>query len=237
MALWNIPQRAVILRADQLKADSATALESAYTTTNIGQTEMADRATSFPFTAVNDALLNSAGRMVELIGLDTSSHYRTYFKDVTASLASGADIPTTSATSKPIIGVIGDVRDAVTNRRLTAAPYADVIRLVDISSVVTLSPHHYYSDNKRIWHSRTNVVADVVIWSETDQRVLMNSTPNRGECPFPESLLGALIEGALSFIFRGEFNKEQAEQHWNRWNVLLQDAGIRTDVEQRIATA
>lgn len=241
MALWNIIQRQVILRANQLKADSATALETAYTDTDIGATEMSDRATSFPPTAIDDAILNSAGRMVELIGLDKDSHYRSYFAGSTSNLAgnvvTGTAIPTTSSTSKPIIGVIGVVRDSSTGKRLTAQPYEAIIRLINISSTFNQTPHHFYTDNTKIWHTRTNVVADVVIWLESDQRTLLTSTPARGACPFPESLHAALVEGALSFLFRGEFNLQQAEMHWNRWNTLLQDAGIRTSVEQRIATA
>lgn len=229
-----------MIRANQLKANSATALEAAYVVSNIGTTEMGDRATSFPKTAIDDAILDAGGRMVELIGLDKDSHYRSYFAGVTSNLAggvvTGTAIPTTSSTSKPIIGVIGTVKDSSTGKRVTAQPYEAVIRLINLSSSFNQSPHHFYTDNTKIWHTRTNVVADVVIWSDTDQRTLLTSNP-RGACPFPESLFAALVEGSLSFLFRGEFNLQQAEMHWNRWNTLLADAGIRTDVEKRIATA
>lgn len=240
MALYNIIQRQVIIRANQLKANSASALATAYDVTNIGDTEMGDRATSFPKKAIDDAILGAGGRMVELIGLDKDSHYRTYFAGVTSNLAggvvTGTAIPTTSSASKPIIGVIGNVRDSSTGKRVTASSYESVIRMINLASSFNQSPHHFYTDNTKIWHTRTNVVADVVIWSDTDQRGLLESNP-RGACPFPESLFAALVEGALSFLFRGEFNIQQAEMHWNRWNTLLQDAGIRTQVEQRIAVA
>lgn len=236
MALYNIIQRSVFLRANLFVADTAAAIESAYILANPGATELDDRSVEFPYSACNDAILQSAERMVGLIGLDVESPYRSYFAGVTSSLATGATIPTTSSASKPVVGVIGEVRDASTSKRCTAVPYEAIIRLTNILSYFNTQPHHFYTDDTRIWHTRTNVVADVVIWLESDQRALLESNP-RGACPFPEVLFPALIEGALSFLFRGEFNLEQQNHHHNRWNELLQDAGIRTQIEQRIATA
>jgi len=224
-----------MIRANLLKADSASALATNYAVANIGDTEISDRGNMFPKLAVDDALLSSASRMVELIGLDKNSNHRTYFAGVTSSLATGVVIPTSSSTSKPVIGVIGDVRDASTAKRCSAAPYEAVIRATNIISYFNTQPHHYYTDNTRIWHTRTNVVADVVMWSETDQRALMITNPT-GACPFPDDLIPALVEGALSFLFRGEFNFQQAESHRARWNEMLADAGLKTPILERVAT-
>lgn len=154
-------------------------------------------------------------------------------------MATGATIPILSSTSKPVIGIIGDVRDASTSQRCTAVDYPEILRLTRLitASYFVTVPHHYYTDNVRIWHTRTNVTCDVVMWLESDQRTLMESTPARGACPFPESLIPALVEGALSALYKGQFNMDQADKHLARRNQLLQEAGMRTDVQQRIATS
>jgi len=215
--LWSIPQRITILRANQLAADSATALQTAYTDTGIGQTEMGDRAIEFPFEAINDALLEAGSQIVQAIGNDPHSPYRTYFAGVTASLATGANIPTTSSASKPVIGKIGDVLDASTSQKYTLVPY-QVVQAYNVlkTNILKVNPYQYYTDNKRIYHTGTNVVADVVIWSNADQTALMITDP-RGACPFPENLLSLLVDGALSRIFRGTFNIQQAPEYYRKW--------------------
>lgn len=239
--LYNIIQRAVLLRAGQLKADSAAALENAYADVNVGQIEMEDVAIHFPFTAVNDAILNAASRIVGMIGREQDSPYRTFFADATASITgsvlSGTAIPDSGTGGSPRIGVIGNVRDVDSGKRLTASDYATVIRLIEQSDLFEVPVYHYYTDNIRIWHTTASAVLDVVVWSETTQRSLMTSTPARGSCPFPDDLLPALVEYSLSFLFRPGFNEELAEQHRERANEMLVDLGIRTAVEERIATA
>jgi len=224
--LWSIPQREIILRANQLMASSATALQTAYTATGIGQTQMSDRATEFPFEATNDALLEAGSQIVQAIGKDPHSPYRTYFAGVTASLASGANVPTTSSASKPVEGKIGDVLDASTSRKYTFAPFQVVQGYNTLkTNILKVNPYLYYTDNKRIYHTGTNVVADVVIWSVTDQTALMITDP-RGTCPFPESLLPLLVDGALSRIFRGSFNIAQAPEYYKKWVDGMNTLGV-----------
>ena len=226
-------QRQVILRSNQLAADSASTLATAYAVTTIGNTQMADRAIEFPAKAINDAILNAMERMITLIGEDKNSPYRTFFHDVTASLANGATIPTISTNSKPRIGVIGDVRDATSSDVLQALPKQNVLSIRAMTLKQT--PLNYYTDNVRIWHTRTNVVADVVVFSITDEIAKMESEP-RGNCPFPDNAIEAIVIGALSYIFKDTFNLQQAEAYRSRWNDCLERIGIKTNVQERIQT-
>ena len=239
--LYNIVQRAVMLRAGQLKADSAAALENAYSDSDVGQIEMDDIAIHFPFTAVNDAILNAGSRIVGLIGKEIDSPYRVFFADTTSNLTgltlSGIAVPSTGTGGSPRIGVIGNVRDVDSGKRLTAADYATVIRLIEQTDIFEAPILHYYTDNIRLWHTVASAVLDVVVWSETSQRTLMTSTPTRGSCPFPDDLLPVLVEYSLSFLFKAGFNEETAELHRARANEMLVDLGIRTQVEERIAVA
>lgn len=218
-----------------MQADSASALATAYTQTTPGQTQMEDRAIEFPAVAVYDALLNAGDRLVGIIGLDRHSQYRSHFAGVTASLASGATIPTTSSTAAPIVGVIGEVRDATTSKKLVAKEYQDVIGISNMT--LKQSPHWYYTDNTRIWGTRT-MVADVVVWDKNAQLALMAASP-RGTCPFPQDLHEALVCGALSYIFRGDFNSNQANVWRGYFNDKLQELGAHlsmADVDARKIT-
>lgn len=232
--LWDIPQRQVQLRANQLAADSASALQTVYTSAVPGQSGMGDRAVEFPFEAINDALLNAGDKIVRAIGQNPQSTYRAYFADVTASIASGAVIPVASTTSKPIIGQIGVVKDASSPfRKHTLAPF-QIVQDYNVlkTNILNVNPYLYFTDNTRIWHTSTNIVADVVIWSKTDQTALMISTPARGTCPFPEDLIEVLVCGALSYIFRGNFNIAQVGIWNNKFEAGLQALGVQPSITQ-----
>jgi hypothetical protein len=138
-------------------------------------------------------------------------------------LATGALLPTSSSTSKPVIGVIGEVRDASGGALMNFAPERVVKGYNTLkTNIVKVQPNLYYSDNVRIWHTTTNVVADVVIWSKTDQLALMATNP-RGTCPFPEDLIELLVEGALAKVFRDKFNMEQAGIYQARFETHIQE--------------
>lgn len=231
--------RQVALRANQLQADTATALQTAYTTALIGQTEMSDRAIEFPKEAIDDAILNAGDRIVNLIGLDKNSPYRGNFAGVTSNVASGSLIPLISASSKSRIGLIGDVLDASTSKKLAAKDYQEVIGYSNMTLKQT--PHWYYTDNVRIWHTRTNVVIDIIVWDKSDQLTLLAQTGGgvRGACPFPQDLHEALVCGALSYIFRGNFNNEQVGMWRGYFNDTLQILGAHLasdEVEKRKLT-
>lgn len=217
-------QRQVILRANQLQADSAATLSTLYATATIGQTEMGDRATEYPALAINDAILNAGDAMVNAIGNNRHSPYRVFFADVTGSLANGATVPLVSTTPKPRVGIIGDIRDAGTNQKLTAASFQVIQGYNNLkTNILKVNPYLYYTDNVRVWHTTTNVIADCVVWSKTDQQTLMQATPTRGACPFSEDLIECLICGALGYVFRGTFNVEQVD----KWRAYFVDSLTR----------
>lgn len=223
--LWLIPQREVLLRANLLPATAGATQTSNYATANIGDTQMADRSIQFPELAVDDALLNAADVMVGRIGANPQSPYRPFFADVTASLASGATLPLVSSGSKPIVGVIGDVRDAITPFRKLNFVDERVVQGFNTlkTNILKVNPYQYWTDNVRIEHTLANVIADVVIWSKTDQLALLQSNP-RGACPFSEDLIPLLVVGALSFVFRDKFNESQAAIYAQKFEAGLAEA-------------
>jgi hypothetical protein len=218
MATWDKIQRAVMLKANELNAADASTLASVYSVSTIGQTELNDRAIEFPFAAINDAILDACGMIVERIGENVNSPYRSYFHDTTDSLTDGARIPEYSQAGHPVIGRIGTVRDATTNEELEMVP-RQVVKGAD-SITLKVSPHLYAIDGSRIWHTRTSVIADVVVWESQVERYWLESSP-RGICPLPDALHPTIVNGALSIIFRGDFNSDQAPVYTTKFETVL----------------
>jgi hypothetical protein len=215
MASWNYVQREVAIKANQLNAADASTLASLYASA-ITQTQLNDRGIEFPFSAINDSILDAGGKMVDRIGHNVNSPYRSYFRDETDNISDGGKIQEFSQAGHPKIGFIGAVRDSSTGRELEMVSRQQV----DGADALTLkiSPHLYFTDQQRIGHTRDSVVADIVVWEAAVERVWMESAV-RGECPFPDSLIGALVSGSLHYLFRSKFNNEQAEQ----WGARFQD--------------
>lgn len=220
MATWDKLQRAVMLKANELNASSAANLASTYSVSTIGQSELADRGIEFPFSAINDAILDACGTMVERIGQNQQSPYRSYFLDTTDSILDGSRIPEFSQAGHPVVGKVGAIRDSSDNNECEFRSREEVAGANNISTL-KITPYFYNSDGSRIWHTRDAVVADVVVWESQVHRYWLESNP-RGICPFPDSLHPGIINGALSLIFRGEFNIEQSEGFAKRFMVTLE---------------
>lgn len=217
---WDKLFRAVAIRANLLSADTTSALETAYTDIDIGQTELDDRAIEFPKAGIDDALLMAGDRVVRAIGAARFSPYRKDFTDTTAGLASGSLLPLHSNTGVPIVGVVGQVRDGTTD---ALCEMLDTREEVEAIRALTLKvpPHFAWTDNIRIVHTRTTIKADVVVWDKAAERVKMATSP-RGDCNFTEDLHEALICGACATLFRATFNNEQA-QAWAQYFLTALD--------------
>lgn len=210
---WEKLFRQVALKGNLLKASVASTLETGYTNATIGDAEMLDRGVQFPKTAVDDALLAAGDRVIRRIAADPMGRYRKEFTVETAALVHGSILPT-DVGGTPIVGELGTVREQtdfqdlakVTKQELDAYMGAGLIQPV----------LYYATDGARFWHGMgaTQVKADVCVWSKTAQLDLLDANP-RGTCPFNADLHEGLINLALSILFRGMNNQEQAEQ----WKV------------------
>jgi hypothetical protein len=216
MGTWEKIQREVMLKANQLNAADASTLASVYSVTSIGQTQLNDRGIEFPFSAINDSILDAGGKIVNAIGHNINSPYRSYFHDQTDSISDGGRIQELSQAGHPKVGFIGAVYDSSTGKELelVSRPQVDGADALPLR----ISPHLYFTDQQRIWHTRTSVVADIVVWEAQVERYWMEASV-RGDCPFPDSLNDVLVSGALTYLFRSKFNMEQADQ----WGARFQD--------------
>lgn len=215
--------RNVAIRANLLTSPDSTTLETNFTNAIIGQTELLDKAVEFPFSAINDSILMAADRMISAIGNNPFSYYRKFFLDVTPSISNGNKIPNSVLSTAQIVGVPTAIRDASDSIELEFAPRQKVDLINDLTTKA--SYYFFFTDGTRIWHTRPNVVADVVVWDKGIERIKLEDTPARGVCPFPDDLHEALICGAISYLFRSSFNNEQFQAWKQTFNEKLIELG------------
>jgi hypothetical protein len=219
---WEKLFRQVALKGNLLKASVAATLETAYSTATIGASEMLDRGSQFPKTAVDDALLAAGDKVIRQIAADPNSRYRKEFHSETAALTSG-DVMPTEVGGVPIVGVFGTVRETNTNTDMQQVTKQQLDAYLGITLKQGL--YYYAIESVRLWHTQpTGVVkADACLWSKTTQLALLAASP-RGACPFNSDLHEAVVNIALSILFRGMNNQEQAEQWKVRGDQSLAEA-------------
>lgn len=202
--------RQVCLKGNLLRSESAALFETYYTDPEVGATQMLERASEFPKSAIDDCILAAGDRLVRAIGKHPTSPYRKDFTDQTNPLQYGEKIPTFSQFGFPIVGVIGAVRDVDTDEEFERADSRQ--QITDYNALILKSDvRMYWTDNVRVWATGANreVVCDVVVWSKDDERAKLVATPTRGDCLFTEDLHEALVVGALGTLMRGTFNDSQ----------------------------
>lgn len=216
---WNYIFRQVILRGNLLASENPTVLQSNYTVPAIGQSQMLGNATEFPKEAVDDCIVNASDLLVGAIAADENSPYRGFFGSDSPNITNGSTIPLVSASGKPRIGVVGSIRDSSTNKKLKFKDFDSIANLENIDSLQEI--YWCYTDNVRLWHTRENVIADIIEWDKDSVYAALASTP-RGTIPFPGDLHESLVCGALSFLFRNNFNVEQVDRWRQYFNQTLQ---------------
>lgn len=213
MSNWASVIREVLLRGNFFAGDNA-AIAASYDTASFSQASITANGGEYSFNALVDSILDAHAWMVKAIGENRNSEHRRWFQDVTASIANGGLIPTTGVTSKPRFGVISDVKDASDGRFCTEQPRA----VIDICnrghSRVKSEKYYFYSDDVRIFHSRINVVAEIVTWDRAAERSAIIANNGTAQCSMPEGLLPDLINGSLATIYRDTFRFSSAMVHW-----------------------
>lgn len=214
---YDLIYRQVALKANLIDSVSATTMTSSYELSSIGTTELGERAAVFPNKSIEDAILNAGGQVVSVIGHNYKSPYRNYFAAVTGNVTNGGLIGPQSSGSKDIVGIIGEVRDSSSAARMQFKSYQEILSVRNVTLKYT--PYWYFTDNVRIWHTVTNVVADVVIWHRSDQATLVAA---RGACPFPSDLYPVIVAGAVSDLGRQSFNLEQSSMWAQKFTAYLE---------------
>ena len=182
-----------------------------------------------------DCILNTHGALALAIAnardpvTKIGNHpWRSSFRDRTASLAEGANLPIVGAGGKTIIGAYGAVYDAVdVNRVLTKASLERISKYKNNPTVYTVNPWLWGESGGQIWHTTTNVTIDVCVYERADHVSNFAS----GNIQIPDVLAWALIAGSVAQAIVAEKYMGQAAVFAGYYQAALDaiEAG-RTDL-------
>ena len=203
------------LRINALTGADASALNTTYATRPLTTSHW--RSARFPFAGAKDAILNAEAMIVNTVAETDQHPWRKYLLATTGNLASGDSLPTTIS-SKNVIGVVGDVRDSTSGRKLTEKSFQEVIR--KSNAFFTRGVHFFHvTASRRIYHTRTNVVADLCTYLRTTQATAYDSN---GAYLLPDLAEPLYVAGALMLLTRDGRFESQAALYGSYFNAALQ---------------
>lgn len=208
--------RNVALRMSALVGSQVATITATYDTAPLTAAQF--KSADWPFNSFRDAILMAVEEFAWAIA-DVKDHtWRATIGDVTAALANKAELPTSSASAKPIIGVWGDVFDSVDGKLLTdELDLATLRRLVD-SAWRTLPVYYYKITGHHIIHTRTSVEIDCCVFSRTDELATWNAN---GNMVLPDVLEPGITSRAISLMTRDGAFAQQAERYAVHSNEAL----------------
>lgn len=188
----------------------------------------------FPSESVYDSLLNIEGRLADAIASTGNHPWRAYIISQTASLANKAELPSLDVNGEQIIGVWGSVQDASdfnVCRQMTLAQIQRANRQ-KTNTAHCIPVYWYYLDDLRVYHTRTNVIAQVCVYSRTLQQAALDANE---AMLLPDVLAEALVAGTLSELFRDDQFDGQAQQYRQYFNEV--ESSIRQGLTSVISKA
>jgi hypothetical protein len=171
----------------------------------------------FSFNAIRDAIIDCEGKIAEAVAQSNNRTLRAYLRALSATLASGAALPTTAG-SKPIIGNFGAVLDGDDGTICSPQPVT-LVRNRLLSPSIFLAPAYYFAiDGATILHTRTTVQMECCVYSASDQTEDFNF--NR-EILFPDALAEVYLNGAMALLVRDDEFLQQSTQYGQMFTAFL----------------
>lgn len=217
--IYNTILRELAITVNALKGAQPVALQTTYETVPLTETNF--QSSAFPFLFLIDKMLNAQEALFMAIASIAEQPLRGFIESQTAALAYGDEILTDSA-STPVVGAYGAVYDAVNNEPCTLNELEDIrSRHENPNGMFKLSVYEYAILDKRIYHTRANVIVDVCAYERPDADTL-NLTTN---ILLPDILGPAMVQGAITECYRDDEYLEQAAragQIFTAWVTALQ---------------
>jgi hypothetical protein len=161
----------------------------------------------FPFNFLKDKILNAQEALFMALAFTAANPLRGFIESQTDALTYGASI-LVNAAALPVVGAYGAVRDAESGEPCTLNEL-EQIRLRHLaSSWMILQVYEYAVLDKRVYHTREEVIVDVCAYTRPDTDTL-DLTSN---ILLPDILGPAIVQGAISECFRDDEYMEQAAQ-------------------------
>jgi hypothetical protein len=214
---YNKLIRQTALRINAVTGVTKAALETNYavsplTTTQVGTPD-------FPLKAIQDAVINSVGKLVRAYAFQSSHPFRNFNLSQTSGIAKGAVIPSTNSAGKPIVGVYGAIRDASDGKALTEQPVQLINDIADNTDSFLVGAHYYYKIvGERLFHTRTSAVIDVCTFDRATEEAAVAAN---GNAPIPDALEDAAWCGAVGLLVRDEEFLNQAAMHTNYFMQVM----------------
>lgn len=157
---------------------------------------------SFPKSSLYDQLVGIEQEIAGAVASNVDHPWRSLIADVTASLASGDLIPSTSPSGFQIIGAYGKVRDAEGPfRPLTADLPVSEIRTIALSfsAMGAMYESEYFSyalDKRRLDHTRSSATVDVCVYDYNSRKAAILANTN---LTFSNAV-NAYLSGVMSML-------------------------------------
>jgi hypothetical protein len=167
----------------------------------------------FPFTTIQRNVLAGVARLVRSYANLKSHPFRNFNASQTASLASGAVIPSVNASNLPIVGAYGAITDATTGDLLTETPIQIIEPLIRSKADGSLRKDYfgYKIAGNRIYHTRDAVKIDVVTFDMAGELVKMNAAS--GLSPLADALYDLAFSAALALCVSDDAYFSQAQKY------------------------
>ena len=222
-ATWNSVIRQAAITINALVGTQPAALQTTYATVPLTSANFT--SSILPFTFIKDKAINAESALVSAVAATANHPWRAYLSDVTAALAYGAEMPTAGSGGDEIIGVYGAVRDSSDNQICTLSEIQDIrVRVQNPGNMFLLPVYQYAFYDRRIYHTRENVVVDVCVYSRPDADALDLET----EILLPDAALPAYVAGTVMECFRDDEWMPQAQafaEYFAVWIGTIQKGG------------
>lgn len=216
---WSSVIIQILIKGNFIKGNPAGVATAYDPSVLLSDSTLTDGGGEFPFGGVVDRILQAMSLIVTAIGSNRQSEYRTAFLEDTAGVASGALIPRVAASSatKYRFGVLSDVKDGSSGLYLTETAREIVLIARKNHTRQIVKPYQYYTDDTRLWHTRSTAKSEIVAWDKAAERAAMIASNHTSVCPLPDDLLPALEFGSLGVMHRNNFNIQQAEAEFAKF--------------------
>ena len=193
------------LRLNALVGTTVDTIEATYDNVALNDTHF--KSADWPINSFRDTLIMAVADFAWAIA-DTGSHpWRAFLAGVTAPLANGVTLPSTSATNREIIGIWGAVRDSADNMPLTEQPL-EVIRRVNQSASWRTYPLYFFKiDGGSIEHTRPFAEVECCTFSTNDQYTAWSGI---GTVPLPAVLRLGIVSRAIALLTKDGAWESQA---------------------------
>jgi hypothetical protein len=180
----------VALRTTQLTGSDQATLDLSYQ----DAVNLLDGA-EVPATSLRDAILASESRIAHLIGMDKLNPFRMDLYGKSDDCASGDEVPGMDEDGFEFVGVYSQITDSDDDTPLTEQPIQVVRRF--LRGTYKSAIYNYALQSARVYHTRTNVYFEGVVWSY-EQAALRFNPDATDLSPIPNALESLWISDTIA---------------------------------------